>query len=110
MESHDLATLAVAQIQTERLMRRQLREEPGLDVAGQAFICNLHRHFVEQLPESLRIVTGHDSETSVTMPRACSATYRRRRRRARLTLVSSITVRGRFSIHRHRLKLASGCM
>jgi len=67
-KADDLATLAVAHIQTERWMRCQLREEPGLDVAGQAFICNLHRHFVEQLPESLRIVTGHDSETAVNRP------------------------------------------
>jgi Fic family protein len=67
-KADDLATLAVAHIQSERWMRRLLKDEPALDVAGRDFICALHRHFVEQLPESLRIVTGHDGETTVNVP------------------------------------------
>ena len=67
-KADDLATLAVAHIQTERWMRQRLRNEPDLDVSGRDFICTLHRHFVEQLPDSLRIVTGHDAETAVNVP------------------------------------------
>lgn len=69
-KADDLATLAVAHIQTERWMRARLKEEPGLDVASRNFICALHRHFIEQLPESLRIVTGHNGETAVNVPGA----------------------------------------
>lgn len=64
----DLAILAVAHIHTERWMRQRVKDEPALDLAGRDFICALHRHFVEQLPDSLRIVTGHDSETAVNQP------------------------------------------
>jgi Fic family protein len=66
----ELATLAVAHIETERWMRQRLRDEPALDLAGRRFICELHRHFVSQLPESLRIVTGHEggAETALNQP------------------------------------------
>lgn len=64
----ELARLAVAHIQTERWMRQRLRVEPALDVAHRDFICALHRHFVEQLPDSLRIVTGRDGETAINVP------------------------------------------
>jgi Fic family protein len=64
----DLAVLAVAHIQTERWMRQLLKDDPALDVAGTAFICELHRQFVSQLPKSLRIVTGDDGETAINVP------------------------------------------
>lgn len=64
----DLALLAVAHIQTERWLRQRLRNEPALNVASADFICALHRHFVEQLPESMRIVTGEDGETAINEP------------------------------------------
>ncbi len=67
-KTDDLATLAVAHIQTERWMRQRLREAPTLDVSDRDFICALHRHFVEQLPETMRIVTGHDGETAINVP------------------------------------------
>lgn len=67
-KADDLATLAVAHIQTERWMRQQLKNEPTLDVSGRDFICALHRHFIKQLPETLRIVTGHNGETAVNVP------------------------------------------
>lgn len=67
-KADDLATLAVAHIQTERWMRQRLKDEPTLDVAGRDFISALHRRFVEQLPESLRIVTGRNGETAVNIP------------------------------------------
>lgn len=67
-KADDLASLAVAHIQTERWMRQCLKDEPSLDVAGRDFICVLHRHFIEQLPESLRIVIGHNGETAVNVP------------------------------------------
>lgn len=67
-KADDLATLAVAHIQTERWMRQRLKDEPTLDVAGRDFVCAVHQHFVEQLPESLRIVTGHNGEAAVNVP------------------------------------------
>ncbi len=69
-KADDLAALAVAHIRTERWMRQRLKDEPALDVASRDFICALHRHFVGQLPDSLRVVTGHDGETAVNVPGA----------------------------------------
>ncbi|MBL6750844.1 MAG: Fic family protein [Nevskia sp.] len=64
----DLALLAVAHIQTERWMRRHLQDDPSVDVAGAGFMRELHRRFVSQLPDSLRIVTGRDGETAANLP------------------------------------------
>lgn len=64
----ELALLAVAHIKTERWMRERLRSDPGLDVAGTAFIRELHRRFVSQLPDSLRVVEGDDGETAKNEP------------------------------------------
>jgi len=61
----DLAVLAVAHIRTERWMRQLLKDDPALDVAGAAFIRELHRHFVSQLPEALRVVTGHEGDAAM---------------------------------------------
>jgi Fic family protein len=67
-KTDDLAKLAVAHIQTERWMRQRLKDEPALDVAGHEFVCDLHRHFVGQLPEAMRIVVGHNGETAINVP------------------------------------------
>lgn len=64
----DLAVLAVAHIQTERWLRQQLRDNPTLDVAGETFICALHRHFVSQLPDTLRVISGADGTTAINVP------------------------------------------
>lgn len=66
----DLARLAVAHIQTERWMRQALREVPGLDVSSRDFICELHRRFVSQLPESMCTATGRGGETAINEPGA----------------------------------------
>lgn len=66
--SGDLALLAVAHIQTERWMRQLLKNDPAVDVASEVFIRELHRHFVSQLPESLRVVSGRDGETGINVP------------------------------------------
>ena len=66
--AEDLAVLAVAHIQTERWMRQLLKAEPDIDVSGTGFICELHRKFVSQLPESLRVVTGRNGETAINEP------------------------------------------
>lgn len=39
-----------------------------MDLSSTAFICELHRHFVSQLPDSLRVVTGDDGETPLNVP------------------------------------------
>lgn len=64
----ELATLAVAHIQTERWMREQLKANPVPDVAGAAFIAELHRNFVSQLPDPMRVVTGDDGKTEINVP------------------------------------------
>lgn len=66
-KADDLATLAVAHIETERWMRQRLKEDPALPVVNRDFICALHRHFVSQLPDGLRVVTGHDGETAMNV-------------------------------------------
>lgn len=66
----DLALLAVAHIQTERWLRQRLRQESALYVTSTDFICALHRHFVEQLPPSMRIVIGTDGATAINEPGA----------------------------------------
>lgn len=69
----DLALLAVAHIETERWMREQLRLKPALDVTDADFLCAVHRHFVGQLPASMRLVTGADGEAVVNQPGALRA-------------------------------------
>ncbi|HUP93234.1 MAG TPA: Fic family protein [Solimonas sp.] len=64
----ELALLAVAHIKTERWMRERLASDPAIDLAGADFIRELHRRFVSQLPESLRVVRGDDGETAPNVP------------------------------------------
>lgn len=66
----DLARLAVAHIETERWMRAALREQPQRDVVSVDFIRELHRRFVAQLPDTLRIVRGADDSTAINEPGA----------------------------------------
>ena len=73
--SGDLALLAVAHIQTERRMRQRLKDSPTLDVASEAFIRELHRSFVSQLPEAMRVVTGRDGETAINVPGELRSRY-----------------------------------
>lgn len=64
----DLGLLAVAHIHTERWTREQLRASPALDVTGEDFICELHRRFVSELPETLRIVSGPTGLKAINEP------------------------------------------
>lgn len=66
--SADLAQLAIAHIKTERWMRAQLHAVPALDVTDPGFLCDLHRHFVSQLPMSMRLVEGDDGQTAINEP------------------------------------------
>lgn len=66
--ANDLARLAVAHIETERWLRAALRAQPGTEVASAEFVCELHRKFVSQLPEALRIVHGDGGETAINLP------------------------------------------
>lgn len=68
--SGDLALLAVAHIRTERWMREQLRATPAPDVTGVEFIRELHRRFVSELPDSLRVVAGPSGLTAINEPGA----------------------------------------
>ncbi|MFP5357916.1 MAG: Fic family protein [Gammaproteobacteria bacterium] len=64
----ELALLAVAHIKTERWMRERLKNGPDLDIAGADFIRELHRQFVSQLPDELRVVKGHHGESAINVP------------------------------------------
>jgi Fic family protein len=64
----ELALLAVAHIKTERWMRERLKNGPDLDIAGADFIRELHRQFVSQLPDELRVVKGHHDESAINIP------------------------------------------
>lgn len=66
----NLATLAVAHIQTERWMRETLRNTAEFDVSSPDFVCELHRRFVSRLPEEMRVVTGRNGETAINEPGA----------------------------------------
>lgn len=64
----DLATLAVAHIETQQWMRATLTEDPELDPASAAFIQSLHQQFVSRLPQSLRTVKGDDGTELINGP------------------------------------------
>lgn len=64
----ELALLAVAHIKTERWMRERLKSDLDLDIAGADFIRELHRRFVSQLPDALRVVKGDNGETARNVP------------------------------------------
>lgn len=64
----ELALLAVAHIKTERWMREHLKGDPAPDVSSADFIRELHRRFVSQLPDSMRVVKGDNGETAINEP------------------------------------------
>lgn len=49
-------------------MRERLKSDPAPDIAGADFIRELHRRFVSQLPDALRVVRGDNGETARNVP------------------------------------------
>ena len=52
---------SVAHITVQRTMEKRLRDEPTVNIAGQEFLCSLHRQFFELLPEEFRILRDPES-------------------------------------------------
>ena len=56
---------SVAHITVQGDMEKRLQEDPEIDIAGQEFLCHIHREFYRQLPEEFLImtdpVTGRES-------------------------------------------------
>ncbi|MBC8414652.1 Fic family protein [bacterium] len=52
---------SVAHIAVQKSMETRLREDSGVNMAGQEFLCYLHREFYEQLPDEFLIVTDPDT-------------------------------------------------
>ncbi len=56
---------SVAHITVQREMEHRLREDPALNIAGEEFLCSLHREFFALLPEEFRVMkhpeTGRES-------------------------------------------------
>lgn len=52
---------SVAHITVQRDMEKRLQEDPGINIAGQEFLCYIHREFYKQLPEEFLIVKDPDT-------------------------------------------------
>ena len=52
---------SVAHILVQRMMEEQLLAEPVVNIAGQEFLCSLHREFFKRLPEEFRVMRNPES-------------------------------------------------
>ena len=52
---------SVAHITVQRMMEWQLREESAVNIAGQEFLCSLHREFFTLLPEEFQVMRNPES-------------------------------------------------
>lgn len=52
---------SVAHITVQRDMEKRLQEDAGTNIAGQEFLCYIHREFYKQLPEEFLIVKDPDT-------------------------------------------------
>jgi Fic family protein len=60
-EKRNLQLENVAHIMVQRQMETWLHEEPTLNIAGQEFLCSLHREFFKQMPEEFRAMTNPET-------------------------------------------------
>jgi Fic family protein len=52
---------SVAHITIQGDMEKRLKDAPEINIAGQEFLCYIHREFYKQLPEEFKIVTDPDT-------------------------------------------------
>ncbi|MEN8262272.1 MAG: Fic family protein [Nitrospirota bacterium] len=52
---------SVAHITVQGGIEKRLQEDSGTNIAGQEFLCHIHREFYKQLPEEFLIVTDPDT-------------------------------------------------
>jgi Fic family protein len=52
---------SVAHISIQRMMEEQLQAEPGINIAGQEFLCSLHREFFKLLPEEFQVMKNPEN-------------------------------------------------
>jgi Fic family protein len=60
-DKRNLQLESVAHIMVQRRMETWLDEEPTLNIAGQKFLCSLHREFFKLMPEEFRVMTNPDT-------------------------------------------------
>lgn len=61
----DLQLESLAHINCQRTMEEWLRRDPDLNVAGAAFLCQVHKLFYDQLPVELRRVKNEETGESL---------------------------------------------
>ena len=60
---------SVAHITVQRLMEKQLLVDPTVNIAGQEFLCSLHREFYKLLPEEFQVMRNPDNgKESLVIP------------------------------------------
>lgn len=69
-ERRQLQTLHLAHLKAQAEIERWLAKEPAQDIAQPEFIARLHASFYEALPESARVMAGHDGGTHPVIPGA----------------------------------------
>ena len=52
---------SVAHITVQGIMEKRLQEESALNIAGQEFLCSLHREFFKLLPEEFQVMRNPES-------------------------------------------------
>jgi Fic family protein len=52
---------SVAHIAVQRMMEKQLQENSDINIAGQEFLCSLHREFFKLLPEEFLVMKNSES-------------------------------------------------
>ena len=51
----------VAHITVQRMMETRLQEEPAVNIAGEEFLCLLHREFFTMLPEEFLVIKNPEN-------------------------------------------------
>lgn len=67
-DARDYQAEGVAHVQVERLVRHELRENPGLDPASPEFVSWVHRLFYERLPARFRVIETPGGRTLTVEP------------------------------------------
>jgi Fic family protein len=52
---------SVAHISVQRMMEKQLQEEPDINIAGREYLCSLHREFFKLLPEEFMVMKNPEN-------------------------------------------------
>ncbi len=59
---------SAAHIEVQRLIERQIKDEPEMDICSKEFLCLIHDQFYEHLPEQFKEVKAPDGTTRLVEP------------------------------------------